>query len=234
MTPPCTTQGTQQSESRSKFHRLLKKTWRSTSLGRDGALSELEERFHGGRAPGCQWDHLGDGSLSSKSWCFVCAHRRWSDVLCSRQCFHALLIKRWRKEKETMQYTPQLVKTIVKEIMMVESSKQIHSLAACSQTQHLVVPVIPRESRIVQEDAHCRLDQQEQRASTHHCSVSIYRQTLLGPKFYLFFLSSQWRVRPARLIKLCLPHGCGRRSCCCRCHVVGKVAALPIVLSVGV
>ena len=52
-------------------------------------------------------------------------------------------------EKETLQYTPQLVKTIVIEIIKVESSKQIHSLACCSmtvdsksQTQHQVAPAI--------------------------------------------------------------------------------------------
>ena len=61
--------------------------------------------------------------------------------------FMIILIKSWRKN--TSQYTPQLVETAVKEIMKVESSKQIHSWACCSmtvdsksQTQHLVAPAI--------------------------------------------------------------------------------------------
>ena len=38
----------------------------STSLGRDGAISNLKERLHGGRALGCHLGSLADGSLSSK------------------------------------------------------------------------------------------------------------------------------------------------------------------------
>ena len=37
-------------------------------------------------------------------------------------------------EKETSQYTPQLVKTVAKEIMKVESSRQIRSQTCCSVT----------------------------------------------------------------------------------------------------
>ena len=75
MTPPCTTQRTQQSQSRSRFHRIqmnilvvflwlvkqdwceaiLEKMWGSTSLGRGGVFSELKEQFRSGRTPGCQW-----------------------------------------------------------------------------------------------------------------------------------------------------------------------------------
>ena len=75
MTPPCTTQRTQQSQSRSRFHRIqmnilvvflwlveqdwcetiLEQMWGSTSLGRGGAFSELKEQFHRGRTCGCQW-----------------------------------------------------------------------------------------------------------------------------------------------------------------------------------
>ena len=96
MTPPCTTQRTQQSQSRSKFHRvqknillvflwlvkqdwceaILEQMWGSTSLGRGGVLSELKEHFYSGRTPGCQWVSLAVGMLSSKSWFFVCSHRR--------------------------------------------------------------------------------------------------------------------------------------------------------------
>ena len=88
MTPPCTTQRTQQS--RSRLHRIqmrilvvflstveqdwcetiLKQMWGSTSLGRGGAFSELKEQFHSGRTPGCQWRNVTDGTLSSKSWYF--------------------------------------------------------------------------------------------------------------------------------------------------------------------
>ena len=103
MTPPCTTQRTHQSQSRSRFHRvqmnilvvflwlvkqdwceaILEQMWSSTSLGRGGVFSELKEQFHGGRTPGCQWGSLADGVLSSKSWFFICSHRRWSDLLSS-------------------------------------------------------------------------------------------------------------------------------------------------------
>ena len=36
----------------------------STSLGRGGALSELEEQFRSGRTPGCQRSKIADGTLS--------------------------------------------------------------------------------------------------------------------------------------------------------------------------
>ena len=74
MTPPCTTQRTQRSQSRSRFLRIqmnilgvflwlvkqdwceviLEQMWGSTSLGRRGAFSELKEQFRSGRTPGCQ------------------------------------------------------------------------------------------------------------------------------------------------------------------------------------
>ena len=103
MTPPCTTQSTQQSQSRSRFHRvqmnilvefvwlvkqdwceaILEQMWRSTSLGRGGVFSELKEQFHSGTTPGCQWSSFADEMFSSKSWFFICTHRLWSDLLCS-------------------------------------------------------------------------------------------------------------------------------------------------------
>ena len=49
---------------------------------------------------------------------FVCSHRRWSDLLCSRRCLHDHPHR--TLEKETLQCTSQLVKTVVKEIMKVE------------------------------------------------------------------------------------------------------------------
>ena len=94
--------------------------------------SELKEQFHSGRTPVCRWCNLADGTLSSKPWYFISSHRRWSDLLCSRRCLHDH--PHQTLEKEALQYTPQLVKTIVKEIMKVESSKQIRSLACCSMT----------------------------------------------------------------------------------------------------
>ena len=111
---------------------------------------------------------LSDEKLSAKSRYFVCSHRRWSDLLCSRRCLHDHTHQ--TLEKETSQHTPQLVKTIVKEIMKVESSKQIHFLASCamtvdrkSHTQHLVAPEISTENPIIQEDAHRPPNQEEQR-----------------------------------------------------------------------
>ena len=32
--------------------------------------------------------HVSGTSFSSKSWYFICSHRRWSDLLCSRRCLH--------------------------------------------------------------------------------------------------------------------------------------------------
>ena len=55
---------------------ILEQMWCSTSLGRGGVFSELKEQFHSGRTPGCQRDTFADGMLSSKSWYFICSHRR--------------------------------------------------------------------------------------------------------------------------------------------------------------
>ena len=187
MTPPCTTQRTQQSQSRSRFHRtpmnilgvflwlvnqdwceaILEQIWGSTSLGRGGVFSELKEQFHSGRTPGCQWRSLADGTLSSKSWYFICSHRRCSEELCSRRCLHDH--PHQTLEKETSKYTPQLVKTVAKEIMKVESSKQIRSQTCCSLTIdsncHLVAPAVSTDDYpVIQEDAHRRLSEDEERA----------------------------------------------------------------------
>ena len=159
MTPPCNTQRTQQSQSISKFYRTqvnilsllnkirVRRFWSRcggwTSLGRGGVFSDLKEQFHVGSTLGCQRGNRVDGNFSSKSWYFVCSHRRWSELVCSRRCLHDH--PHQTLEKETSQSTPQFVKTVVQEIMKVESSKQIHSLACCSmtvdsksQTQHMV------------------------------------------------------------------------------------------------
>ena len=63
--------------------------------------------------------NLAVGTLSSKSWYFICSHRRWSDLRCSRRCLHDH--PHQTLEKETSQYTPQLVKTVAREIMKVKS-----------------------------------------------------------------------------------------------------------------
>ena len=61
-----------------------------------------------------------------------------------------------------------MVKTVLKEIMKVETSKQIRSLACCSTTieskSHLVAPAVSTECPVIQEDAHRRLSQEEHRA----------------------------------------------------------------------
>ena len=186
MTPPCTTQRTQQSQSRSRFHRvqmnilavflwlvkqdwceaILEQMWGSTSLG-GGVFSELKEQFRSGRTPGCQWGSLTDGMLSSKSWFFICSHRRWSDLLCSRRCLHDH--SHQTLEKETLQYTPQSVKIVAKEIMKVEYSKQVRSQTCCSVTidskKHLVASAVSTDDyQVIQEDAHRRLSKEEQQA----------------------------------------------------------------------
>ena len=104
--------------------------------------------------------------LSSKSWFSICSHRRWSDLLCFRLCLHDHPHQTlW---KETLQYTPQLVKTVVTQIMKVESSKLTRSLACCSMTidskSHLVAPALSTEYQVIQEDTHRRLSPEEQPA----------------------------------------------------------------------
>ena len=63
-----------------------------------------------------------------------------------------------------MRYTPQLVKTVAKEIMKVESSQQIRSQTCCSvmidSKNHLAAPAVS----VIQEDAHRRLSKEEQQA----------------------------------------------------------------------
>ena len=141
--------------------------WGSTSLGRGGVLSEFKEQFHNGRTPGCQWGSFADGMCSSKSWYFTCSHRRWSDLTCSRRSLHDHSLR--TLEKETLQYTPKSVKTVAKEIMKVESSKQIRSQTCCSITidskSHLVAPAVSTDDYpVIQEDAHRQLSEEEQQA----------------------------------------------------------------------
>ena len=105
--------------------------------------------------------------LSSKSWFFICSHRRWSDLLCSRRCLHDH--SHQTLERGSLQYTPQLVKTVAKQIMKVESLKQIRSQTCCSVTidskNHLVAPAVSTDDYpVIQEDAHRRLRKEEQQA----------------------------------------------------------------------
>ena len=147
---------------------ILEQMWGSTSLCRGvSVFSELKEQFHSGRTPGCQCGSLADGMLSSKSWLFVCSHRGRSDLLFSRRCLHDH--SHQTLEKETLRYTPHLVKTVAKEIMRVESSKQIRSKTCCSVTidskNHLVPPAVSTDDYpVIQEDAHRRLSKEEQQA----------------------------------------------------------------------
>ena len=146
---------------------ILEQVGGSTSLGRGGVFTEFKEQFHSGRSPGCQWCSLIDGMLSSKSSFFICSHRRWSDLLCSRRCLHDPSHE--TLEKETLRFTPQLVKTVAKEMMRVESSKQIRSQTCCSGTidskNHLVAPAVSTDDfPVIQEDAHRRLSEEEQQA----------------------------------------------------------------------
>ena len=138
---------------------ILEPMWGSTSLGRGGVFSDLKEQFHGGRTLGCQWGNLVDGSFSSKSWYFVCSHRRWSDLLCSRLCLHDH--PHQTLEKETLQYTPQLVKTFCErdhESGILETNS---FLGSCSMTfdskSHLVAPALSTGYPVIQEDARRRL-----------------------------------------------------------------------------
>ena len=162
MTPLCSTQRSQQSQSRSRFHRV------QMNICHVGVFSELIEQFHSCRTSGCQSCSLADGMLSSKSWFFICSYRRWSDLLCSRRCLHDH--SHQTLEKETLRYTPQLVKTVAKEIMKEESSKQIRSQTCCSVTidskNHLVAPAVSTDDYpVIQEDAHRRVSEEELRAS---------------------------------------------------------------------
>ena len=68
-----------------------------------------------------------------------------------------------------MRYTPQWVKTVAKEIMRVESSKQIRSQTRCSVTienkNHLVAPAVSIDDYpVIHENAHRRLSKEEQQA----------------------------------------------------------------------
>ena len=159
MTPLCT--------KRRWCEAILEQMWGWTSLGRGGVFSELKEQFQSGRTPGCQWSSFADGMLSSKSWYIICSHRRLSDLLCSRRCLHDH--SHQTLEKETLQNTPQLVKTVAKEIMKVESSKQIRSQTCCSvmidSKSHLVAPAVSTDDYpIIQEDGRRRLSEEEQQA----------------------------------------------------------------------
>ena len=103
-------------------------------------------QLHEGRTPGCQPSLQNPGTSSG--------HIAIGQMCCVLEDV----------------FTPQLVKTVVKEIMKVQPSKQFRSLACCSmmvdsknRTQHLVAPEISTEDQTIQADAHRRLSQEEQR-----------------------------------------------------------------------
>ena len=136
---------------------ILEQMWGSTSLGRGGAVSEMKEQFH-------SVEHL-DASVPISLMERFLRNLGTSPVridvgqICCAPDDVFILIKHWREK--TLRYTPQLVKTVVKEIMKVESSKQVRSLACCSLTiyskSHLVAPAVSTEYPVTKEDAHRRL-----------------------------------------------------------------------------
>ena len=62
-------------------------------------LLRVERTVSQCRTSGCQWSNLADGTLSSKSWYFICSHRRWSDSCVPDDVFMITLIKHWRKKR---------------------------------------------------------------------------------------------------------------------------------------
>ena len=125
---PCTTQRSQQSQSRSRFHRvqmnilavflsfvkqdwceaILEQTWGSTSLGRGGVFSEWKEQSHSGRSPGCQWGGLTEWNVFFQNPGFSSAHINVGQICCVLDdVFIITLIP--TLERETLRYTPQLV-----------------------------------------------------------------------------------------------------------------------------
>ena len=119
MTPPCTTQRTQQSQSRSRFHRIqmnilvvflwlveqvlcetiLEQMWGS-SLGRGGPFSELNEQFQSGRTPGCQWCNLARWNASLQNPDASSVHIDVGQICCvPDDVFMIILIKHWRNKR---------------------------------------------------------------------------------------------------------------------------------------
>ena len=126
----------------------------------------MKEQFRSG-TPGCQrvtslkerfLQHPGTSSVHIE---------HWSGLLCTRRCLHDHPRQKLESEKRCSTHRNQ-VKTIVREIMKVESSKQFRALSCCSMTidskSHLVAPAVSTEYPVIQEDAHRRLSQEEQRA----------------------------------------------------------------------
>ena len=81
--------------------------------------------------------------------------------------FMITLTKRWRKKRRSTHRS--WSRLLQKEIMRVESSKQIRSQTCCSLTidskNHLVAPAVSTDDYpVIQEDAHRRLSKEEQQA----------------------------------------------------------------------
>ena len=119
MTPPCTTQRTQQSQSISRFHRIqmnilvvflwpvkqdwceaiLEQMWGSTSLGRGVVFLELKGQFHSGRAFGCQWvASLMESFFQNPGTSSV--HIDFGQICCVLDdVFMIILIELWKKKR---------------------------------------------------------------------------------------------------------------------------------------
>ena len=95
-------------------------------------------------------DHLDVNGVASLMECFLqnpgspSAHIDVGQICCSRRRLHDH--SHQTLEKETLPHTLQLVKTVAKEIMRVESSKQILSQTCCSVTidnkNYLAAPTV--------------------------------------------------------------------------------------------
>ena len=94
-------------------------------------------------------EHLGVSGVTSLMERFLqnpgTSLRRWSDLLCSRRCLHDH--PHQTLEKESSQYTPQLVKTGTKEIMKVIRSQTCCSVTIDSKS-HLVAQAVRLTARV--------------------------------------------------------------------------------------
>ena len=117
-------------------------------------------------------DHLDVSGVASLMECFLqnpvssFAHIDVGLICCVLDdVFMITLIKCWRRKRCDTRRSW----TVAKEIMRVESSKQIRSQTCCSVTidskNHLVAPAVSTDDYpVIQEDAHRRLSKEEQQA----------------------------------------------------------------------
>ena len=102
-----------------------------------------------------------DGMLSSKSWYFICSHRRWSDLLCSRRCLqdhpHQNFV-----ERNVAVHTATGQDNCERDH---ESGILETNSFTIDSKNHLVAPAVSTDDYpVTQEDAHRRLSEEEQRA----------------------------------------------------------------------